>query len=153
MITEYKGRFFTEVPGLRRVRNASGLSQEKLAEKAGVSKLTILRIEKRSKPTTLQTLGKLSRALGVDPDELLARESAEERLAKLDHDSEGVEDQYVGRYAMGGEHADPVFEADVAEVKLREFREAGSTDDAFREVATDLLQLGKDRARYLAGLK
>ena len=143
-----KGRTLVTLPGLRRARDERGWSQEELARRAGVSRINVARIE-TGQYATLQTLGKLMDALDVDID-VLTNEPPEVELAKLDDDLEGIEAQYVSRFAMGDEHADPLFEVDVAEEKLREFRAAGGTDKAFLSIATELLRLGKARARYLA---
>lgn len=56
--------------GLRRVREAKGLSQLALAEEAGVRQATISELESGGAWTS-ETLGKLARALDVDPAELL----------------------------------------------------------------------------------
>ncbi len=58
---------------LRRLRKAQGYSQETLARKARVGRLTILRAEAGTHTPTLGTLRKLARALGVELSDLLRR--------------------------------------------------------------------------------
>jgi HTH-type transcriptional regulator, competence development regulator len=60
---------------LRRVRDARLLSQRELAEKAGLSPTTILKLEAdRVEEPHPRTVRKLARALEVDPAELVRRE-------------------------------------------------------------------------------
>ncbi len=75
---EYRGRFFTTVPGLRRVRKESGYSQQQLADLARVSEYIVPRIEKGER-TSLDTLGKLAAALRVESLEELLREDVGDR--------------------------------------------------------------------------
>ena len=57
---------------LRKLREAKGLSQEKLARLADVANNTIIKIEAgKNQNPTLDTLKKISRALGVSVDELI----------------------------------------------------------------------------------
>jgi transcriptional regulator with XRE-family HTH domain len=150
-IKRVKGRTLVPMPSLRHVREDRGMTQRELAGLAGTTQPTIARIE-RGELATLQTLGKLMAALGVDRIEDLTSDPPEVRLAKLaaEDDSEGIEERFVGRFVLGDEGYDPHFMADVAKKKLREFRDAGSTDEAFLSLAVELIQLGKDRARQLA---
>jgi len=56
---------------LRAVRERAALSQQQLAEKSGVSRYSIGRLEnseRAARPTTTQ---KLAKALGVEPRELM----------------------------------------------------------------------------------
>lgn len=151
MIKQVKGRTLVTLPGLRKAREKRGWSQEKLHEESGVSRINVARIE-AGQYVTLQTLGKLAVALGVDLD-VLTNEPPEIQLAKLDADAEGIESEYVSRFRMGDESSDPHYEAKVAEKKLREFHAAGGTDEAFVSIATELLRLGKARARDLAKME
>ena len=58
---------------IRRLREAAGLTQEKLAEAAGVSPLSIRNIETgRTCNPTVRTLAAIARALGVSTDNLVA---------------------------------------------------------------------------------
>jgi transcriptional regulator with XRE-family HTH domain len=55
---------------LRKLRLKKHLSQEKLAEISGVSRTTIIAIEKGKHPFQPLTLQKVADALGVDPTEV-----------------------------------------------------------------------------------
>lgn len=59
---------------LKELRNKSGWSQQKLAEKAGLSYNTITKIEQgaATKPT-IQTMIKIADAFGITLDELVGR--------------------------------------------------------------------------------
>lgn len=53
---------------LRHLRRQHGLSQEQLADQAGVSLTTMRRLERqRTAPCRCRTLGRLASALGEDP--------------------------------------------------------------------------------------
>jgi len=54
------------VPQLRRIRDTRALTQEELAERAGVSRTTIMRAE-RGLGIRQSSVRKLARALGVTP--------------------------------------------------------------------------------------
>lgn len=54
------------VPQLRRIRDARALTQEELAERAGVDRTTIMRAE-AGQHLRQSTVRKLARALGVSP--------------------------------------------------------------------------------------
>ena len=57
---------------LRKMREAEGLSQEKLARMTDVSNNTIIKIESgKNQNPTLDTLKKIAKALGVSVDELI----------------------------------------------------------------------------------
>ncbi len=56
---------------LRRLRNARGLSQDDLAYKAGVSRSYLSQIEKGGFYASLKIVGRLAKALNVEPSELL----------------------------------------------------------------------------------
>ena len=56
---------------VKELRNQKGLSQETLAEESGLSLRTIQRIENGESNPTGDTLKRLSRALNVNPDELI----------------------------------------------------------------------------------
>ena len=57
---------------LRKLREAKGLSQEKLARLADVANNTIIKIEAgKNQNPTLDTLKKISKALDVSVDELI----------------------------------------------------------------------------------
>jgi transcriptional regulator with XRE-family HTH domain len=57
---------------LKEVRQRKALTQQQLAEKAGVNRVTIARIEGGKDEPFPTTLRKVADALGVEPDELLA---------------------------------------------------------------------------------
>jgi len=57
---------------LRKLREAKGLSQEKLARLADVANNTIIKIEAgKNQNPTLETLKKVAQALGVSVDDLI----------------------------------------------------------------------------------
>ncbi len=58
---------------LRRAREAAGLTQEKLAFGAGLSRPYISQLERDEKSPTLDVLFRLCDALGVRASELVAR--------------------------------------------------------------------------------
>jgi XRE family transcriptional regulator, aerobic/anaerobic benzoate catabolism transcriptional regulator len=62
------------VPVLKRIRESRLLTQRQLAEKAGVSQVTIARIETGPGMAQLSTVGKLAAALGCEPSELTGSE-------------------------------------------------------------------------------
>jgi transcriptional regulator with XRE-family HTH domain len=59
---------------LRELRRARALTQEELAEKAGVSPSTIVDIERGKHEPQIRTLRKLARALDTTPDKLVLGE-------------------------------------------------------------------------------
>jgi transcriptional regulator with XRE-family HTH domain len=56
---------------LRRLRNAKGVSQDELAYRANVSRSYLSQLEKGTFYASLNVVGRLSEALGVEPAELL----------------------------------------------------------------------------------
>jgi transcriptional regulator with XRE-family HTH domain len=56
---------------LKKLRAARGMTQEALAEKAGISRTYIARLELGQQDPTLGTLEKLAKALRVMPGKLL----------------------------------------------------------------------------------
>ena len=56
---------------LRRLRNAKGISQDELAHEANVSRSYLSQLEKGTFYASLNIVGRLSEALGVEPAELL----------------------------------------------------------------------------------
>ncbi len=56
---------------LKRQRTRRALTQEQLALRAGVSTATVARIERDEIEPRMTTLGKLAKALEVDPGELV----------------------------------------------------------------------------------
>jgi transcriptional regulator with XRE-family HTH domain len=66
-------RWFTVVDGqrLRRLRNQRGLSQEQLADRAGISPATVARLERQpAAPCRSRTLGRVAAALDEEPAHL-----------------------------------------------------------------------------------
>jgi transcriptional regulator with XRE-family HTH domain len=66
------------LPALKRVRLERFLSQQNLADEAGVTEATVNRIE-HGQPARLSTIRKLAAALKVEPSELIKGESSEGR--------------------------------------------------------------------------
>jgi transcriptional regulator with XRE-family HTH domain len=56
---------------LREIRTRRLLTQEELAEKAGISSSTVANIETDNREPHFRTIRKLAKALDVDPTELL----------------------------------------------------------------------------------
>ncbi|MEO1009596.1 MAG: helix-turn-helix transcriptional regulator [Planctomycetota bacterium] len=56
---------------IREVRTERGLSQEKLAELAGLHRTAVSFIERAERSSTLETIEKLARALRVQPGDLM----------------------------------------------------------------------------------
>ena len=55
---------------LQAVRKSTGLTQQQLADKSGIHRVTVARIESNSSSTTMETAIKLAAALGCTIDEL-----------------------------------------------------------------------------------
>ncbi len=60
------------LPSLKFERHVAGLTQEKLAERSGVHRDTIQKLETGQRPALPTTIKRLSEALGVDPRRLLS---------------------------------------------------------------------------------
>jgi transcriptional regulator with XRE-family HTH domain len=60
-----------KLPQLRAVRNRRALTQADLAERAGVGRVTIARIETGAAGAHPSTVRKLAAALGVEPSTLM----------------------------------------------------------------------------------
>lgn len=56
---------------IRELRHALGLSQEELAERAGVHRTYVGMIERGEKNITLKSLAKIAKALGISMDFLM----------------------------------------------------------------------------------
>ena len=63
-----------ELPGLRRVREAALLTQAELAERVGVQRVTISRIETGATRARISTVRRIATALGVPAADLMADE-------------------------------------------------------------------------------
>jgi transcriptional regulator with XRE-family HTH domain len=70
---------------VRSTREARGLSANQLAERSGVSRAMIAKVERAEAQPTAALLGKLSAALGLTLSELVARaEGSDRKLARKD---------------------------------------------------------------------
>ena len=58
---------------LRRLRHAKEMTQEELAERAGLSARYVGAIERANKSASVSVLGRIADALGVEPAELIQR--------------------------------------------------------------------------------
>lgn len=58
---------------LRRLRHAKGMSQEELADRAGINRNYVGMLGREENAATVDMLEKLASVLGVDPAELLQR--------------------------------------------------------------------------------
>ena len=58
---------------LRRLRHAKGMSQEELADRAGINRNYVGMLGREENAATVDMLEKLAGVLGVDPAELLQR--------------------------------------------------------------------------------
>jgi transcriptional regulator with XRE-family HTH domain len=77
-----------QLPSLRRVREARLLTQQELAHRAGVHRVTIASLETTSGEARFSTVRKLAAALEVDPAELMQAAPAQ---------ADGSERQASGR--------------------------------------------------------
>jgi transcriptional regulator with XRE-family HTH domain len=59
---------------IKHLRDARALTQDELAEKAGITVAALSRIERNNAEPRPSTRRKLAKALGVDPSELLPKE-------------------------------------------------------------------------------
>ena len=60
---------------LRRLRHASGLSQEELADRAGINRNYVGMLEREQHSATVDMLEKLAEVLEADPIEFFRRET------------------------------------------------------------------------------
>jgi transcriptional regulator with XRE-family HTH domain len=56
---------------LRRIRKSTGLSQEELADRAGLHRTYISSIERAERNVSLENIFLLAKALGIEPSDLL----------------------------------------------------------------------------------
>ena len=68
---------------IRKIRKEQGLSQEKLAEKVGISTTHMSHIETANTKMSLPTFAKLASVLEVQTDELLYDNKSEDRSASI----------------------------------------------------------------------
>jgi transcriptional regulator with XRE-family HTH domain len=64
---------------LRRLRRAKRLSQEELADRAGINRNYVGMLEREEKSATVDMLEKLADVLNIDPIEFFKRSSRESR--------------------------------------------------------------------------
>jgi transcriptional regulator with XRE-family HTH domain len=78
-----KTRFIKEFGArVRDLREEQGLSQEKLADIAHLHRTAITHIERATRSSTLETIEKLAKALGVQPADLMPDLELSRRRAK-----------------------------------------------------------------------
>lgn len=70
---------------IRKIRKARGLSQEKLAEKVGISTTHMSHIETANTKMSLPTFVEIASVLEIRVDELLYDNRPEDRSVSLDH--------------------------------------------------------------------
>jgi transcriptional regulator with XRE-family HTH domain len=68
------------LPGLKPLRERAYLTQAALAEKSGVSEVTINRVEQGKHAARFSTIHKLAAALGVEPDALVGLTTEEKAI-------------------------------------------------------------------------
>lgn len=71
---------------LRRMRHEKKMTQEELADRAGLSLRYIGSIERSDVSASVTVLGLIADALGVEPHELLRRSSGSQRMPKAARD-------------------------------------------------------------------
>ncbi len=76
----------TVAKNISAARNALNLSQDALAERAQISRATLIQIEGGRVDPQLSTLAKLAAALDSSPSMLLMKKSDLEAIAKIDHE-------------------------------------------------------------------
>ena len=72
----------TVARNLRRLRRSKGLSQEELADRAGINRNYVGMLEREENAATVDMLETLADVLNVDPIELLKRPSREASRTK-----------------------------------------------------------------------
>lgn len=77
---------------IRKVRKARGLSQEKLAEKIGISTTHMSHIETANTKMSLPTFAELAAVLEVRTDELLYGDRSEDRSTSIAYITELLDD-------------------------------------------------------------
>lgn len=66
---------------VREARKALGLSQESLADAAGVDRTYVSQVERRQRNLTITMVARLARALETTPDRLLAADGIHRRVS------------------------------------------------------------------------
>jgi transcriptional regulator with XRE-family HTH domain len=72
----------TGLPGLRAARRAKLLTQEQLAQEAGLNRVTIWQLETGIRNPQLSTIRRLAEALGVPPEHLMEAPPRPKRRAE-----------------------------------------------------------------------
>ena len=112
---------------LRKHRKAAGLSQEKLAEIAGLHRTYIGGIEQCRINVSLKNIGKIARALNIDP-------------ALLFHDSEGADTVSTWERAAN--------DAEATAAALRDLKSAPESRTAIATWTDDGIEFHPVEARY-----
>lgn len=123
---------------VKRIRNERGLSQQRLADQAGVNKVTLIRIEHGTGNPNVETLEKIARALDVEVADFFPK--AEPSLFDT---GEQRRDKYLPWLEFANRYADR-WEQRIAKRTI----EPGAVDD-FMDVldALDLSELGLQEKR------
>jgi transcriptional regulator with XRE-family HTH domain len=87
---------------LRALRVERGLSQEEVAERAGMAASTLSRLESGARRLALDHLAPLAGALGVEVGDLLAPATADPRVRERARTVDGVKMHRLSRAAPGG---------------------------------------------------
>jgi transcriptional regulator with XRE-family HTH domain len=87
---------------LKALRVERGLSQEEVAERAGMAASTLSRLESGARRLALDHLTPLARALGVDVGDLLAPATQDPRVREETKIVEGISFRPLSRRAPGG---------------------------------------------------
>ncbi len=87
---------------VRAAREAHGLSAAALADRSGVSRAMIAKVERAEAQPTAALLGRLSAALGLTLSELVARaEQSDRRLARADEQPVWTDPETGSNYSIG----------------------------------------------------
>jgi transcriptional regulator with XRE-family HTH domain len=87
---------------LRALRVERGLSQEEVAERAGMATSTLSRLESGARRLALDHLAPLAGALGVEVGDLLAPATGDPRVREQPRTVDGVKMHRLSRAAPGG---------------------------------------------------
>lgn len=82
MATKEHSRVNFLVPGLRRARRESMLTQQELADASGINRATISGLEHHDRHARRETVRALARALGVAPTVLMAELEEEDTASE-----------------------------------------------------------------------
>ena len=89
VVAMYNLRTLVRLTQLKFVRQRKALTQQQLAEKSGVNRVTIARLEGGKDQPFPTTVRKLADALGVDPEDLMIAESQSRSVAVAEDDAKG----------------------------------------------------------------